>query len=200
MKASELKYVTEFDINAAYVNVTSADMYKEVQKLNGDMLKMQKKRIRFLKDFWAMAVSNIFMLILGMLAAVNGGSISLLCKPERIGNVWICIGFSLIFLVLFGWFVIFRRIYSWKLGLLITAPLILVNYAFILLTICNVYLLMIMNAIDKDIRDQAGYPHFTQLVTSYIRDEENAEEGEMDDAEYKYKSAPEPEEKGPDTL
>lgn len=188
MTLSDLKYITPIDIQNAYLNITSSDMYAEAKKFNKHMYDMQRKRWRFLRDFWSMILLNVFMLALG--AATSASSYtSLLFRatggrgPFGMavgGNMLVTVAPAAVYTVLFVWLILIRRTYDWRLILAMSAVLVPVNYAFIALAIANVILIRLMDRTDNEIKDEIGYPHFVELTLSYIRDEEGAEDGDMD--------------------
>lgn len=188
MTIQDLKYITPLDIQAAHLNVTSSEMYAEAKDFNKHMYAMQKKRWRFLRDYWVMAVFNVIMLALGVLTAMSSYT-SLLFSvsggrgPVGLatgGNMWVTLFPVPIYIILFVWLIMLRKIYDSRLVLLISVILFPVNYAFIMLAIMNVILIGAMNKVDNEIKDEVGYPHFVELTLSYIRDEENAEDGGME--------------------
>lgn len=188
MTIQDLKYITPLDIQAAYLNVTSSEMYAEAKDFNMHMYDMQRKRWRFMRDFWLMVVFNVIMLALGVLSAassytsllfyVSGGRGPLGFTTG--GNMFVTLFPVPIYIVLFVWLVLIRKMYDSRLVLVISLMLFPVNYGFIGLTIANVILIGAMNKVDNEIKDEVGYPHFVELTLSYIRDEENAEEGGME--------------------
>ena len=184
MKLSELKYITQDDIDQAHINMTSAEMFSEVQDFNTHMLRMQRERRSYLRDFWAMVGLNAVFIAL-MMSFGLGRKHSLVYHSGSMG-LTLCFVMALVYILLFGYFIVFRRIHIWRLGLGLTLPMLLLDPAFIILVLANTYILRKMDQIDSRIRDEAGYPHFVQLNGSYIRDEESAEDGVMDDTAEEY--------------
>lgn len=181
MRLSELKFITQEHIDETCINVTSAEMYVEVQEFNTEMLRMQRKRAPFLRDFWLMILMNAVLTPAGflsmnkkrsMLYALTGGSL----LPGFLA--------VLIFFASFGYFILYRRNYSWILGVLLTGIMLVpVNSLLITAVIANGFILHLMEKVDRSIRDHAGYPHFIMLVTSYLREDENSSQDTMDEPE-----------------
>ena len=71
MTINDLKYITPLDIQAAHLNVTSAEMYDEAKKFNQHMYDMQVKRRRFLCDKWGIVILNVIMLALAYYTAAS---------------------------------------------------------------------------------------------------------------------------------
>ncbi|NLT09727.1 MAG: hypothetical protein GXY08_09515 [Ruminococcus sp.] len=184
MKPSELKYITQDNIDEAHINITSADMFSEVSDFNTHMLRMQRKRASFLRDYGFMLILNIILTPAGFLGLNKHNSLIYRFGGERMMPCFLMV---LAFAAVFGYFIMYRKSYEWTVGALITGVILIpVNYIFVINTAANGVILHLMQKIDSSIKDEAGYPHFAQLKTSYIRDEENAEEGGMDDAEPAY--------------
>lgn len=157
----ELKYITQENIDEAHVNITSAEMYTEFQEYNQRMLDMQKKRARFLRDLCAMIGMNVLLIPFGAIFSF----ISPLYKV--CGMILPNIILMLIGMFLFVYFIIIRKIYNWKIGLVLSLMLVLVNIGFLTLVVANPVIINMMEKIDSSIRNEIGYPHFVQLSGSY---------------------------------
>lgn len=157
----ELKYITQENIDEAHVNITSAEMYKEFKEYNQRMLDMQKKRRRFLRDFWIMVITNIILIPIGVVFV----NISPLYKIS--GTIILNLMLTLISLFILVYFVIIRKVYNWKIGLVSSLMLILVCVGLIPLAVANPILINLMEKTDSSIRNETGYPHFVQLSGSY---------------------------------
>ena len=160
----ELKYITQDNIDEAHINITSAEMYKEFQEYNGLMLRMQKKRYAFLRDFWALWIMNAILLFLGLKTFLfwNGSLIYMVS-----GMYPLCLLVAAVYLILMIYFIGVRKLYSWKAGLLISLLLIPVSLAFMPLVAANAIVIFLMEKKDSEMRNETGYPHFTQLHGSY---------------------------------
>lgn len=157
----ELKYITQENIDEAHVNITSAEMYKEFKEYNQRMLDMQKKRRRFLRDFWIMVITNIILIPIGVVFV----NISPLYKIS--GTIILNLMLTLISLFILVYFVIIRKVYNWKIGLVSSLMLIPVCAGLIPLAVANPILINLMEKTDSSIRNETGYPHFVQLSGSY---------------------------------
>lgn len=157
----ELKYITQENIDEAHVNITSAEMYKEFKEYNQRMLDMQKKRRRFLRDFWIMVITNIILIPIGVVFV----NISPLYKIS--GTIILNLMLTLISLFILVYFVIIRKVYNWKIGLASSLMLIPVCVGLIPLAVANPILINLMEKTDSSIRNETGYPHFVQLSGSY---------------------------------
>ena len=157
----ELKYITQENIDEAHVNITSAEMYKEFKEYNQRMLDMQKKRRRFLRDFWIMVITNIILIPIGVVFV----NISPLYKIS--GTIILNLMLTLISLFILVYFVIIRKVYNWKIGLASSLMLIPVCAGLIPLAVANPILINLMEKTDSSIRNETGYPHFVQLSGSY---------------------------------
>ena len=162
----KLKYITQDDIDSSHFNITSAEMYTEFKEYNQHMLDMQKRRWRFLRDFWGLWLMNAILLPIGVITVLmlmqNGSLIYAAC-----GMFLPCVLLAAIYLFLMIYFIGIRKLYSFKAGLLISAILIPVNITFISLAVANAAVIYFMEKEDSSIRDEIGYPHFTQLVGSF---------------------------------
>lgn len=162
----ELKYITQKNIDESHINITSAEMYTEFKEYNQRMLDMQKRRWRFLRDFWALWLMNAILLPIGVITVLmlmqNGSLIYAAC-----GMFLPCVLLAAIYLFLMIYFIGIRKLYSFKAGLLISAILIPVNITFISLAVANAVVIYFMEKEDSGIRNETGYPHFAQLVGSF---------------------------------
>lgn len=191
MTLDDLKYITPLDIQAAHMNITSAEIYEETQRYNEHMLRMQRKRLKFLRDFWGITILNIIMLAIGLPTALSSYTSLIFAATGGSGPALLAIGGNIpltylpvpIYVICFVYFILIRKLYDWRVMLVISLLLVPVNYGFITLVIFNVLLVIAMEKTDSEIRGEVGYPHFVMLTTSYIRDEENAEDGAMNDSD-----------------
>ena len=161
----ELKYITQDNIDEAHVNITSAEMYAEFKAFNQLMLDMQKKRSKFLRDFWAMWIMNLILVPLIFLLTTVGSTSPMynLCDGNYIPAAILVIACELLLIYLVG----IRKIYSYKVGFLVTALMMPANLFYGLLALGNAAVLYCMDRIDSGIRNETGYPHFVQLSGSY---------------------------------
>lgn len=157
----ELKYITQENIDEAHVNITSAEMYAEFQEYNQRMLDMQKKRARFWRDFCGMIIMNALLIPIGVIFSFISPlyKITGMLLPNYI--------LMFISMALFVYFIIIRKIYNWKIGLALSLLLVFVNIGFIILAVANPVIIYMIEKTDRSIRNETGYPHFTQLHGSY---------------------------------
>lgn len=162
----ELKYITQKNIDECHINITSADMYVEFKEYNQRMLDMQKRRRRFLRDCWGLWLVNLVALSAGLISAVLMSSKSVMFL--------LCILLAAVYLFFMVNYIGIRKIYSWKTGLVISVTglalsliLIPMIIPFLALVIANPVLIHLMEKEDSSIRNETGYPHFTQLVGSF---------------------------------
>ena len=157
----ELKYITQDNIDESHINITSAEMFKEFQEYNGLMLRMQKKRARFWRDFCGMVIMNALLIPIGVIFSFISPlyKITGMLLPNYI--------LMFISMALFVYFIIIRKIYNWKIGLVLSFILVLVNIGFIILAVANPVIIYMIEKTDRSIRNETGYPHFTQLHGSY---------------------------------
>lgn len=161
----ELKYITQDNIDEAHVNITSAEMYTEFQEYNELMLRMQKKRHKFLRDFWLLWIMNV-LLAPFILLITFWGKFSLIYKLSG-GMIVLCAVLVLAGEALLVYLIGIRKVYNWKTGFLITAIMVPANLYYICLAIANAVVIYLMEKTDSEIRDETGYPHFVQLSGSY---------------------------------
>ena len=187
MTIQDLKFITPLDIEAAYLNITSAEMYEEAKRFNQHMYDMRCKRWRFLRDFWGITMLNIIMLAIGTATALSSYTSFLFAATGGHGPVGMAVGGNpaitwapaFVYAGMYIYFILIRKLYNWKVLLILSLILIPVNYCFIVLAGFNVWLVIAMNKVDSEIKGEVGYPHFVELNLSYIRDEEPADEGDM---------------------
>ena len=159
----ELKYITQENIDEAHINITSSEIYTEFQEYNGLMLRMQKKRRRFLRDLWLLWIMNA---VLVPLIAAFSLMLPLILPMNSFGFLLYLL-ILLISMTLLVLVVGVRRIYSWKLGFIITAVMMIASPVYIFLAAANASVIYLMEKEDSSIRNETGYPHFVQLRGSY---------------------------------
>lgn len=160
----ELKFITQDNIDESHINITSAEMYTEFKEYNQHMLDMQKKRWRFLRDFWGLWLMNVILLPIGLLSVMAWkGSLIYMAS----GMFFPCVILAVIYIFLLVYFIGIRKIYSWKTGLAISCILIPVTVSFIALAAANAVIIYFMEKEDSSIKDEIGYPHFAQLIGSF---------------------------------
>jgi hypothetical protein len=174
MLLSELKYITQEHIDEAHINITSPEMYAEARDFNTHMLRMRRKRVLFLTDYW-------LMLGFTFLSFLAGQVIGWFRRPEELCGFlmepWIVSTLiTWMFIFLFCYFIIYRKMYNWKAGLLISLIPVPVTYIFLITAAANAVILRMIDKTDRSIRDEAGYPHFVELRLTYIRPEQEEEE------------------------
>ena len=188
MTIQDLKYITPLDIEAAHLNVTSAEMYDEAKKFNQHMYDMQRRRHRFLRDMWSLILLNIFMFAVAMPTAMSsytslafrlsgGSGLVMMAKG---GNLFLTYLPAVIYAAAFVYFIVIKKFYSSSLIFILTLIAVPTNYAFLLMAIFNAILVKKMNDVDNEIKEEPGYPGFAELHLSFIRDEESLEEGGME--------------------
>ncbi|MDE7364971.1 MAG: hypothetical protein K2N27_08860 [Ruminococcus sp.] len=192
VKLSDLKYVTQENIDSATVNVTSADMYAEVHELNDHFREMQRKRHFFLGELWGTvsllsatlgcAMLNFFIYTPQKVEACKLMPSILLYTSK---NIWLCMASAIVLALMTVYLIYIRKIFSWILALVLMLILSAVHIVFLIPTFFLPIIINIMKKLDDSIKDDVGYPHFVMLTASYIRDEENAEDGVMDEPECK---------------
>ena len=167
MKLTDLRYITQQNIDEAHINVTSADMYREVHDFNIRMMKFHRMRWRFNIESWLLVF--ISLLIVPLMTVVNGRDANLLVQTRLTAYFWLNFGIAALYVFCFCFFILRRREYNWKICLLYSLPTLLNREdLFCLLSsamfaaVCCV-LMFVMNRIDTQIREEVGYPAFVEL-------------------------------------
>lgn len=191
MTIQDLKYITPLDIQSASFNVLSAEMYDEAKRFNQHMYDMQVRRQHFMRDLWKILTLNIIVFAVAIPTALSdytslvfrltGGKGLFLSSTG--GNIILTYLPAVLYAAALLYFIFIRKIYNWKLMLILSLLPIPTNYAFAVLIIGNTFFAKKMNDTDNEIKDEVGYPSFAELHLSFIRDEEYAEEGDMDEFE-----------------
>lgn len=167
MKLSDLRYITQQNIDEAHINVTSADMYREVRDFNIRMMKFHRMRWQFRIESWALVF--ISLLIVPVMTIVNGRDANLMIKTRLTVYFWLNFAIAALYVFCFCFFILRRREYNWKVCLLYSLPTLLNREdLFCLLSsamfaaVCCV-LMFVMDRIDTQLRDEVGYPSFVEL-------------------------------------
>ena len=168
MKLSDLRYITQENIDEAYINVTSPEMYAEVRDFNIHMLRMRRKRALFLADYWGM-----FMMNAGLVPVIVMYSLTFDNTPLLRMNapLWVNFVLPLIFWALYAYIIFFRKIFEWGIMLGVSLILVPAGLMFLINAGANSIITFFLRRIDEDINTEAGYPGFVELRASYIRKE-----------------------------
>ncbi len=167
MKLSDLRYITQENINEAYINVTSADMYKEAQVFNTHMFDMHRLYWRFRIQSWAVVL--ISLILVPLLTVLYGRDSDLTQVTVLTAFFWLNFAIAALYIFCFCFFVLYKKLYDWRICMLYSAVTFLNRESIygilasliLLVTICA--LLFIMNKIDVRLKDEVGYPYFVQL-------------------------------------
>ncbi|MBR4626832.1 MAG: hypothetical protein IKO47_03905 [Ruminococcus sp.] len=168
MKLSDLRYITQENIDEAHINITSPDMYTEVREYNINMLRMRRKKYIFLCDFWAMLVLNLLIVPVLVLYSLDL-PLTLLRMAEA--PLWLHFVLPLVFWGMFGYFWLYRRLTDWRVMLVISAVMIPDGILFVITTAANTFITWYMRKTDEQIKADVGFPEFVELKTTYIREE-----------------------------
>ena len=178
------RYVTQKHIDSGVFNVKSAEEFSDVQTYNANMINFRKQRYRFLAEYWWVVGTNALIVPL-----------ILYCKPEinplfqvNISDYkWLLYTLCASFAFLFIFFVMHKKDYDWKKCLVYTSLLVPIDTVYIILVIMNCLLMYLFGKLDRQLRDEPGYPHFVQLKVTVIKEEDEKEAEEKYSFD-KYKS------------
>ena len=111
MKLSDLRYITQKDIDESHINITSAEMYKEFQDYNSHMLRMQQRKVRFLVDFYGMMAVDLLLI---PVLCILTGKYTQITEPIS-DNVMFIVSTLLIglFMAAYVFFVLIKKIFKW---------------------------------------------------------------------------------------
>jgi len=168
MKLSDLRYITQDNIDEAHINITSPDMYTEVREYNIHMLRMRRKQFVLLCDFWGMFFLNLCLIPIILLFSLDYKTTLL-----RIAGAPLALSFILpvVFWLLYGYFIFYRKLLDWRVTLLISALLIPAGILFAVTAAVNTFITWYMRKTKTEIESDVGYPGFVELQTSFIREE-----------------------------
>ena len=168
MDLSDLRYITQENIDEAHINVTSPDMYAEAREYNIHMLRMRRKKFVLLCDFWGMLFMNLLLMPIMLLYSLEL-PFTLLMRAGA--PLWLHFVLPVVFWVLYGYFILFRRLLDWRVTLLISALMIPAGILFTVTAGANTFITWYMRKTKSQIEADVGYPAFTELRTTYIREE-----------------------------
>ena len=169
----ELRYITQENIEQCHINVTSAEMYSEAREYNILMHDMRLLKVRSIAEFFGVIIVNIIFLIGISLASSNLGLIMMM-KESSISPLN-AVRFVIIaaYAALFIFLVAVKKIFSYKLLIALTAPLLLCDWRFVFLLAMNTAAFYFLDKNTQTLRDAPGYPGFAELRITYIRDDDN---------------------------
>jgi len=168
MKLSDLRYITQENIDEAHINITSPDMYTEAREYNIHMLRMRRRKFMLLCDFWGMFGMNLLLIPIILLFSLNYNTTLL-----KLAGAPLALSFVLpfVFWGLYGYFLFYRKLLDWRVTLLISALLIPAGLLFAVTTAVNTFITWYMRRTKTQIEEDVGYPEFVELSTTFIRDE-----------------------------
>ena len=174
MKLSDLKYITQQNIDESHINITSADMYLECKEYNAHALKMRRRKWRFLADFYGMMLVDLVLLpVLTLFTGKYTQPMEPITDPAM---AVVSLLFIVLFMALYVGIVVVKRNYSWLLCLCYSLLIVFFRawwWMYIvsgIFVIGNCFLAGAMKKVDDTLREQPGYPGFTELIPSFIRD------------------------------
>lgn len=174
MKLSDLKYITQQDIDESHINITSADMYRECREYNSHALAMRRRKWRFLRDFYGMMLVDL--ILLPFLTILTGKYTLPMAPITDPAMSVISLVFIAAFMVMYVIVVAVKRNYNWLICLGYSLLILffrnwwwmyIVSGGFIAL---NCFLVRAIKKEDDLLKEQPGYPGFAELVPSFIRD------------------------------
>ncbi len=174
MKLSDLRYITQKDIDESHINITSAEMYKEFQDYNSHMLRMQQRKVRFLVDFYGMMAVDLLLI---PVLCILTGKYTQITEPIS-DNMMFIVSTLLIglFMAAYVFFVLIKKIFKWPICLAFSLLTVLFRaslWAYIVALVfvgLNCWLIHAIKREDDALKEHVGYPAFVQLIPSFIRD------------------------------
>lgn len=204
MTLSDLKYITQDNIDEAHINITSAEMYTEFRDFNQHMSMMRRRRWRYLSEFYSMLLVD--MVLIPIINILSGKYTQLMEPVKEPVLAGLSLGLLVLFMFLYCFLVLYKKIYSWKICLcftLLTVPMrnSLMWYIIALFyVLLNCWLVQAIRENDDYIKGEVGYPYFVELVPSFICDPEELdgksdmdkfEDADESDDLYRREAAPE---------
>ena len=168
MDLSDLRYITQDNIDEAHINITSPDMYAEAREYNIHMLRMRRKKFILLCDFWGMFLMNLLLMPVILLYSLELPFTLLMSAGAPL---WLHFVLPIVFWLLYAYFIFFRKMLDWRVTLLISALMIPAGILFAVTAGVNTFITWYMRKTKTQIENDVGYPEFTELRTTYIREE-----------------------------
>ena len=179
MKLSDLRYITQKDIDESHINITSSEMYLEFQSYNAHMLEMQRRKIRFLADFYGkMAVDLLLIPALCLFMGRYTQPLEPIDDPLMFKVSLAAIG---LFMAAYVFFVLIMRMFKWPICLAYSLLTVLFRaqpWMYVIAVIfvgLNCWLVYAIKREDDALKEHVGYPAFVQLIPSFIRDGEEVD-------------------------
>ena len=177
MQLSDLRYITQEDLDDAHINITSAEMFEEARLYNIHMHRMQRKKWLFYVDFWGMFLLNLVMV--PMIAAFSlANETALIIKLGLPMVVFLLL--PLLFAIVYSCVILYRKLFEWWIMLIATLLMLPAGYAYIILALANSFITFIIRNTDEQLKAELGYPHFVELRVTYIRKEDVEEQKKAD--------------------
>lgn len=169
----ELRYITQEDIEACHVNVTSADMFREAREYNIYMHDMRQKKLHTTAAYFASIIINFIFIVAVFFVSRSIGIPMLMHESEFTPLTCMRLVVLAAYIFLFIYFIIKRKVFNWKLITAITLPLIFCDIRFAALLIINILIFRLLDNETQAQQNTPGYPGFADLRITYIREEED---------------------------
>lgn len=151
----EYQYITQANIDIGAVLITDSAVDKEASEFNERMGRNRRAKIQWDSGHITMVAANYLLLLAGPVATE-----SLMNKPI------LTIIVMLLYALLFGYFIAFRKLYQLPLSVVFAVPLLLVHWSFSFLMLMNILLCMFLRKFNF-LTDEPGYPFFYDLRKEY---------------------------------
>ncbi len=151
----EYQYITQENIEIGAVMITDSAVDKEVSEFNERMGRNRRAKLQRDSSHIAMVGANYLLL-----AAGTAATDSLMQKPL------LTVVIVLVYALLFGYFIAFRKLYLLPLCVGLAAPLLFVHWSFSLMLLMNIFLCMILRKYNF-LTDEPGHPLFYDLRKDY---------------------------------
>ncbi len=165
MQMSDLKYITQKNIDEGSVEVANAQEYAEADKYNAHMILMYKERWKYYYEYAGMILANVLFFILGGKFISKPGRFGFQSSP--LGRLWnnmdVCWIPLIITAFIFVYFILYRKMLSWKYGVFASIICSSISLSFIIPLVINIPLMIMIRKKDERLSKEVGYPQFSRL-------------------------------------
>lgn len=161
------KYITQDVVDEGVLRVNNAEGYDEAQRYNDQMRKEYKKRRTVYASIAIWSALQFLFVAIGLYY----NCMDVMVDEKMVSDVRAILWFvgSAIFIVLYSYFIIVKKLRKPLVAFLVTLPLLPASLRFIGLVVINPVLAHLYGKYEDNAKEIPGYPGFARIKVSYLR-------------------------------
>lgn len=165
----EYRYITQDVIDKGAIKVNSSQEYDEAQRYNEQMRKEYKKRRTVYTSIALWSGLQFLFVAIGLYYNCMDVLVDEKMVSDTRGILWF-LG-SAIFIVVYSYFIIAKKLRTPLVAFLVSLPLCLASLRFIGVAVINPVLAHLYQKYESSAKELPGYPGFARLTVTYLRDD-----------------------------